>query len=287
MNANFDIIEQAIENTLSRDGTTPNQLEAPLDMNSQRLMNLTTPRSGTDAARLVDIQESLALQGTVIPALEDGKVLGNIEGALLWIDATEIPGIGDLQSGNNLDDLSNVPTARTNLGLGTAAVANVGLSGDNVGKLNTNLTWSGNNTQTGTLTVSGALTLSGTADHRLTATPTTLSDTSIGFRGAPQNVQMADYTFVLGDSGKHVVHTSASDHVWTIPTAASVAYPFGTVIILVNFASSTLTINRSSGVALRIAGSSTDANVTLAPYGIATLFYLTTDIWFVSGSGIS
>lgn len=287
MNENFDKIEAAMDNTLSRDGTTPNQLEAPLDVNSQRLINLTAPRSGTDAARLVDLQESLTLTDTIVPALEDGKVLGNLDGGLIWIDATEIPGIGDMQSSNNLSELPNIATARTNLGLGTAAVANIGTSGDAVGKLNANVTWSGSNAQTGAFNVSGVLTLSGTVDHKMTSTPTTLSDTSLGYRGAPQNVQAGNYTFVLLDAGKHVTHTSATDHTWTIPPAASVNFPFGSVIILVNFASSTLTISRGVGVSLRIAGSATDADVTIGPYGVASLFYLTTNIWFVSGAGVS
>jgi hypothetical protein len=40
LNANFDAIETAIENTVSRDGTTPNQMTADLDMNSNGIINL-------------------------------------------------------------------------------------------------------------------------------------------------------------------------------------------------------------------------------------------------------
>lgn len=39
INANYDRIEAAIENTLSRDGTTPNHLTAPLDINGQAILN--------------------------------------------------------------------------------------------------------------------------------------------------------------------------------------------------------------------------------------------------------
>ena len=39
-NANNDLIEAAIENTLSRDGTTPNQMQADLDMNSNDILNV-------------------------------------------------------------------------------------------------------------------------------------------------------------------------------------------------------------------------------------------------------
>ena len=40
LNNNFDLIEEALENTVSRDGTTPNQLQADLDLNSNDLLNV-------------------------------------------------------------------------------------------------------------------------------------------------------------------------------------------------------------------------------------------------------
>lgn len=40
-NANNTAIETAIENTLSRDGTSPNQMEANLDMNGNSILNYT------------------------------------------------------------------------------------------------------------------------------------------------------------------------------------------------------------------------------------------------------
>lgn len=39
INNNYDAIEEALENTLSRDGTLPNQMEADLDLNSYDLLN--------------------------------------------------------------------------------------------------------------------------------------------------------------------------------------------------------------------------------------------------------
>lgn len=52
---NNSLIEAAIENTISRDGTSPNQMEADLDLNSNRITNLGAPVSDNDAARKVDI----------------------------------------------------------------------------------------------------------------------------------------------------------------------------------------------------------------------------------------
>jgi len=61
VNANNDLVEAAIENTLSRDGSTPNAMGADLDMNSNQLTNLGAPSTGTDGARLQDITDAASL----------------------------------------------------------------------------------------------------------------------------------------------------------------------------------------------------------------------------------
>ena len=54
INSNFTAVETAIENTLSRDGTTPNTMSANLDMNSNRIINLPLPTSDLEPLRLID-----------------------------------------------------------------------------------------------------------------------------------------------------------------------------------------------------------------------------------------
>lgn len=67
INANNDRTEAALENTLSRDGSTPNGMNASLDMNSNRVVNLGSPQSGTDAARWADVTSALAIS-TALPS---------------------------------------------------------------------------------------------------------------------------------------------------------------------------------------------------------------------------
>lgn len=55
INANSTTVQTAFDNTLSRDGTTPNTMLSPLDMNSNQIYNLPPPASATAAARLQDI----------------------------------------------------------------------------------------------------------------------------------------------------------------------------------------------------------------------------------------
>lgn len=55
INSNFDKLEVAANLALSKANNAVNALGTALDVNSQRLMNLTAPQNPTDAARLVDI----------------------------------------------------------------------------------------------------------------------------------------------------------------------------------------------------------------------------------------
>ena len=50
LNDNFDAIALALDNTLSRDGSIPNDLEANIDANSYRIINLPTPLTNSEAA---------------------------------------------------------------------------------------------------------------------------------------------------------------------------------------------------------------------------------------------
>lgn len=73
LNANFGLVEAAIENTLSRDGTSPNEMEADLDMNSNRILNLLAAVGATEPVRLLEFQgledEFDVLSGQVADAL--------------------------------------------------------------------------------------------------------------------------------------------------------------------------------------------------------------------------
>ena len=56
LNANFTAIQTAFENTLSRDGTATNDMDADLDMNSNRILNLPAAVGNTEPVRFVDVQ---------------------------------------------------------------------------------------------------------------------------------------------------------------------------------------------------------------------------------------
>ena len=83
VNANNDRIEAAIENTLSRDGSTPNGMNARLDMNSNRIVNLASPAASNDAARWVDVTSAVDFTGVVAPSQS-----GNADRALFTDGST-------------------------------------------------------------------------------------------------------------------------------------------------------------------------------------------------------
>lgn len=68
VNSNNDLVELALENTLSRDGTTPNGMLASFDMNSHTIINLGSPQAASDAVRLIDIQAGVVFTGIPVPA---------------------------------------------------------------------------------------------------------------------------------------------------------------------------------------------------------------------------
>jgi hypothetical protein len=128
VNSNYDKIEAAIENTLSRDGTAPNAMGAVLDMGLHRVINVGAPVDPNDAVRLVDLTTggSVDLNATIHSRLATELIAGSnitITPSLsgYTIASTSVGGTGDMLKANNLSDLLNAATARTNLGLGTAA----------------------------------------------------------------------------------------------------------------------------------------------------------------------
>lgn len=277
INANDSLLSTAFDNTLSRDGTVPNYMLANLDVNGHRVINVGAPTGATDAARWADVQSSLTLTGYAVPSLTGNanKTLKTDGLTIYWSSA----GIGDLISTNNLSDLNNITTARNNLGLGTAALVATGVSGATVPLLNGNNTYSGTSAFSSIVSLTGGATFGGAVNYRLQNTPTTLNDDSIGFRGAPQNVQDTNYSFTLLDSGKGVTHTSASTHTWTIQPDATVNHPIHTCIVLDNYGVGAVTVARGVGVTLRTNGSGTSADQTIAQYFVKSLYKIGANYW--------
>jgi hypothetical protein len=70
LNANFDSIEQGFNNTLSRDGTGPNQMEAPLDMNGNPILNVSTVNAGSLILGGTTIEPGTAIAAATVQVFE-------------------------------------------------------------------------------------------------------------------------------------------------------------------------------------------------------------------------
>lgn len=105
----------------------------------------------------------------------------------------------------------------------------------------------------------------------------------------PQRSVSADTTFALTDGGGHVYHPSADTtaRTWTIPANASVAFPIGAAILIINDSSAgALTIAITSDTLVQ-AGTGSTGSRTLAANGEATLLKIGATRWRISGTGLT
>jgi len=137
----------------------------------------------------------------------------------------------------------------------------------------------------GDLSVNGSV---GTAGQVLTsqgvdASPTWESPT------IPQNLQAADYTLVLSDSGKHIFHpgTDGPSRTYTIPSNASVAFPIGTVVTFVNQNGAGSILIAITSDVMRLAGVGSTGTRTLDANGVGTALKITATEWIISGTGLT
>ena len=177
-------------------------------------------------------------------------VAGDIVSLRLNAAAIEEAVVGTLLGANNLSDVASAATARSNL----AAAAY------------------GANTDITSL-----------------ATTTTINGSVIGYREVPQNSKSTDYTLALADAANHILHPSADTtaRTFTIPANASVAFPVGTAITIVNQNSAGVVTIAITSDTLRLAGAGTIGSRTLAANGVATALKITSTEWIISGSGLT
>src|SRR6266403_1841969 len=146
INANSSVIQTAMDNTLSRDGTAPNQMTVPLDMNSNQIINLPTPATNNSPLRLQDLNTFVG-----------GGTISNIP-----------------TGGTTNQVLKKNSNTNYDIGWGSAVVSSVGLS------LPADFTVTGSPvTSAGTLTGAWATTPTGTGAVVRTASPTITSPTLV------------------------------------------------------------------------------------------------------------
>jgi hypothetical protein len=97
--------------------------------------------------------------------------------------------------------------------------------------------------------------------------------------------QTADYTTVLTDQYQVLVPMNKATAVaFKIPTNASVAFPIGTAITILNRGAGTVTISAvTSGTTTVLSAGTVAASPTLPQYKTAVCIKTATDTWYVVG----
>lgn len=98
INDNSDIIQTAMDNTLSRDGTSPNQMENNIDMNDFQILNLPAPATGLSPLRLQDLSDFTG--GGTVTNIPVGGTTGqtlaktsNVDYAVSWQNNVQSVGL--------------------------------------------------------------------------------------------------------------------------------------------------------------------------------------------------
>ena len=85
INDNFKALQAAIENTVSRDGTVPNYMDADLDLNSYRIINAAAPVEGKDVVTLEYFEEKAggAIEAAAQAKASASKAASSAQSALV------------------------------------------------------------------------------------------------------------------------------------------------------------------------------------------------------------
>ena len=302
INDNYDKITSAFQNTLSRNGSGPNAMESELDMDDHRILNVGDPVAGGDAVNLAYVTELLdGVDLAILNGLNDIPTLvSEAEGAAA--DAIAARNQAQIYRDQAQGFIGSATSAQK-----LTTPRTISVSGDVVGTSNP---WDGSVNLSFTVTVSdGSITAaklaSGaaisnigyipvnktgdtlTGDVRLNYTATALHDNSIGYRGVPMDVQDANYTFVMNDSGRCKRHTSGTPRNFVVPPDVDVPFPVGTILVVRNVGTGPISILQGAGVSIRLPGVGSTGNKTLNQWGFCTLVKEATDDWIIQGQGIA
>jgi hypothetical protein len=111
------------------------------------------------------------------------------------------------------------------------------------------------------------------------------SDAELGWRRIPIATQNTAYAFVNQDRGKCVQKTDATARSYTVNI--SIFNPGDEVTVVNNNATNNITIVQGTSVTLRLGGTTTTGNRTVAPWGRARIYCIAAGVFLVDGPGVT
>ncbi len=172
-------------------------------------------------------------------------------------------------------------TGKVKIGNGSTAWNSLGYTGaGDIEGVTAGTGLSGGGTS-GTVTLSIDSTVA-TLTGSQTLTNKTLTDPKINLAF---DAETASYTAVLANNGQVVTMDNASANTFSIPTNASVAFPIGTQINVIQIGAGQTTIQAvtSGTTTIQSTGASAAAPKLRARYSMATCIKAGTDLWYVAG----
>jgi len=106
-------------------------------------------------------------------------------------------------------------------------------------------------------------------------------DSKGNLRSIPSNAQSSAYVAVAADAGKAVYISTGG------VTINNSVFSAGDAVTIINNSGSDQTITKGSGVTLYNTADATDANRTLAQRGMATIWFASASVAYISGAGLS
>jgi hypothetical protein len=229
--------------------------------------------SGNFAANII----TAALTGQATSALTAATVTAGVQSAITAVGTlTSLAVTGNATAGNVTSTTGTITAA-------TGQFTNINSSfqtiNANVGAFHTYANLSFNSLATGAnANVAAYLT---TATGNITAG--NISDSSGLLRSIPQNSKNTGYTLQSTDNGQMINITTGNV---TVP-AGVFNSPFGQTVSIFNNQTTSNAVVQGSGVTLRLAGTLSTGNRTLARYGVATMVCVAANTFVISGAGLS
>jgi hypothetical protein len=168
--------------------------------------------------------------------------------------------------------------------VGSAASSRVNVANVTVanGVTATKFTTAGTVAATGNITGGNILT-AGLISVTGNVTGGNILDSKGDVRSIPVNTKNTGYTLEATDAGKVINMTTGNV---TVP-AGVFATPFGQAITIYNDQNASNAIVQGSGVTMRLAGTTTTGNRTLAHFGLATVVCVSANTFVISGAGLT